>query len=76
MNRKEYKVGDRFDSWFSGPNEDGSSTVLEIRPYTGRYQKWFNCILRLSSKTPNGYSDMTFWNGPEPEPPYNSNDYD
>jgi hypothetical protein len=43
------KVGDKIEFWGSG-SPDGLSTVLEIRPYTGRYPEYYNCVLKLSAK--------------------------
>lgn len=43
------KVGDSFKSWFDGGNLDGSSKVLSVEPYQGRYKEHFTHVLRLSS---------------------------
>jgi hypothetical protein len=37
-----------FKSWFTGDLPDGSSTVLDCFPYTGRYPEIFSHVLRLA----------------------------
>lgn len=58
------KVGDKIPTWFSD-KEDGLSTILEIKPYTGIYPQWFNCVLVLTAprtmarQTEMAYKDET-----------------
>jgi len=51
---KEYKIGDTFPVWF---NEEGA-TILLIRPYTGKYTKYFTHVLKLvSPRTKRGWQE-------------------
>ena len=59
MMDKPLTVGDTYPTWFSD-REDGLSTIMEIRPYTGVYKQWFTHILRLSApRTKRGWLEMT-----------------
>jgi hypothetical protein len=62
------KVGDSVKAWFTGPDLDGSSTILDIIPYTGTYPELFNCVLQISSTTQRGYCEMSYRNDVAPEP--------
>lgn len=42
------KVGDRIPTWFSGES-DGLSTIIEVRPYVGRYTELFRFIVRATA---------------------------
>jgi hypothetical protein len=59
----EPKVGDRTKYWSSG-REDGIATILEIRPYTGRYPQWFKYIVRLTSENIRKGWIETVWKHP------------
>lgn len=51
--------GDKYPTWFSG-SPDGHSTVIDVRPYTGRYPQHFTHILRLSApRTQRGWLEQT-----------------
>lgn len=56
------KIGDRAYTFFSD-REDGTSAVLEILPYTGKYKDIFNCVVRLSApfyQSRKGYVDVAW----------------
>ena len=60
--RKDYdapKVGARFKMWSSG-REDGLSTILEVRPYTGRYPEHFKYTVRFTQER-KSYSFSRGW---------------
>lgn len=53
------KVGDQIETWFSG-RDDGLSTILEIRPYTGLYKSWFSHVVRATApRTVRGWIEMS-----------------
>jgi hypothetical protein len=55
------KVGDKIETWFSD-QDDNMSTVLAVRPYTGRYTEFFNCELVLTApRTKRGSIDMPYY---------------
>ena len=35
-------------------------TVIAVLPYTGKYTEYYNCVLRLTSDTPRGYTEMAY----------------
>lgn len=48
-----------YRSWFRGDRPDGSSTVLECRPYSGKYPHFFTHILRLAApRTGRGWLEQ------------------
>jgi hypothetical protein len=52
------KVGDKLTTWFSGL-PDGKSTIMNIRPYTGRYKEHFTHFIELTApKTTRGTLEM------------------
>lgn len=52
------QVGQRIETWFSG-EADGRSTVLAVRPYTGRYPEFFRYIVRVSApRTRRGWMEL------------------
>jgi len=52
--REPPEVGDTIYTWASG-REDGMATVLEVRPYTGRYPEFFSCIVTHTVERKHGY---------------------
>ena len=53
------KVGDTYPTWFSD-REDGLSTIVAVRPYTGKYPQWFSWVLTLTApRTKKGTLEMT-----------------
>ena len=47
------KIGDSITTFW------GEAKILDIYPYTGRYPKWFNCILKVTApKTKNGWIEV------------------
>jgi len=65
---KAVKVGDKIAFWASG-SPDGFSTVLEMRPYTGKYTNMFNCVLKLTAQnTTRGWMEMSYKQPEEVKP--------
>ncbi len=52
-------VGSRVATRFS-PEGDGKSTVLAVTKYTGIYPQWFSCVVRVTSRTVKGWSEMAW----------------
>ena len=56
------KIGDTILTWFSD-SPDKVSTIIDIKPYTGRYPMAFNCVLVLSApRTRKGTIEMVYLN--------------
>lgn len=54
------KIGDKILTWFSD-SPDKMSTVINIKPYTGRYPEAFNVVLVLSAPRTNaGTIEMVY----------------
>ena len=62
--KRPVRVGDRIRVWWNtGVVENGSNvdTVLAVLPYTGRYPKLCDCVLRLpSTKCYRGWVEMAY----------------
>lgn len=43
------RIGDKYPTWFSGEH-DNLSTIVHIKPYTGRFKQFFDLILTLTAK--------------------------
>lgn len=39
-------VGDRYPCWWNS-DQDGLATILQVRPYTGRFTRWFTHTIVL-----------------------------
>ena len=54
------KVGDLYPVWWDtgDPANPNMAWVLAIKPYTGRYDVWFDAVLRLSAPTRRGWLEM------------------
>jgi len=53
-----YKIGDKIETWFSG-KEDGKSTILEIRPYEGKYKQYCTHVLKVTApRTKRGWMEI------------------
>lgn len=54
------KIGSKIHVWWEC-GEDNMATVLAVFPYTGLYQNFFNCVLRLSCpETKRGWLEMAY----------------
>lgn len=49
---KPIQVGDKYRMWF------GESTVLAVLPYAGSYPQFFAKVLRVSTSTPKGWTEV------------------
>lgn len=52
------KVGDLVKYWFTGPGEHGTSTVLSVSPYKGKYKEWFLWDIVITSCTKSGKTEI------------------
>ena len=56
-------VGARFEMWSSG-RDDGLSTILEVRPYTGAYPQWFKYIVKFTAQNNHSGTAEVSWRHP------------
>lgn len=52
MDSTRPKVGVKIQTWF------GPATILKVERYRGAYPQWFNWIIRVSSETSRGWTEM------------------
>ena len=46
--------------WFTGTCPPNMARVLAVRPYVGRYTRWFRFVVQLSApKCESGFLEMT-----------------
>lgn len=45
--RGPFRIGDELETWVAG-NESGYARIIDIRPYTGRYN--FQVVLRVTAQ--------------------------
>jgi hypothetical protein len=43
------KVGSSYKAWFTGDRPDGSSTILKVEKYRGKYTAFFTWDLTLAA---------------------------
>jgi len=60
------KVGDQITTWFSD-RWDGKSTVLAIRPYTGKYPQFFTHFLEVTAPRTRRRSLEVCYNSRSPD---------
>ena len=52
------EIGSKMETWFSD-RDDGMSTVVAVRPYTGKYPQWFTWVVTLTApRTKKGTLEM------------------
>jgi len=59
--KTKMKVGAMIRVWWKCDNNRNMATILAILPYTGRYPKFSDCVLRLSAPGTNrGWVEMSY----------------
>lgn len=54
------EVGDKIQVWWR-TDDNNRATILAVLPYTGKFPKFFNCVLRLTApNTEKGYLEMAY----------------
>jgi hypothetical protein len=58
------KVGGHIHVWWStgckNAEDENIATILAILPYTGCYPQFCDCVLKLNSETPRGWTEMAY----------------
>lgn len=52
------KIGSKMETWWSSRLPGGKTTVLKVEKYTGLFPQWYTWVVRLSSDTPRGWTEM------------------
>jgi hypothetical protein len=53
------KVGQQISTWFSDA-ESGLSTIMDVRPYTGKFKTDYTWIIRVTApRTVRGWMEMS-----------------
>jgi hypothetical protein len=59
------KIGEVIKIGWSSPEGEQRARVISIVPYTGRYPNYFTHVIRLTSNTNRGWTEIA-WNKDKP----------
>lgn len=66
MKNRLPRVGEVIKTYWSSPQGEQRAKVLCVFAYNGRYTQYFTHVIRLTSNTPRGWTEIA-WNENKPK---------